>query len=61
MAKIKHKDKKRRKNKYDMLRAEGFTSIEANRYKDMSDGKIDNLIRTKRDSIIALGRIAGDN
>lgn len=45
----KHKDRCRRKEKYDLLRDAGYTSTEANRYKDMSDGKIDSLIALKRE------------
>lgn len=45
----KHKDRCRRKEKYDLLRDAGYTSAEANRYKDMSDGKIDSLIALKRE------------
>ena len=44
----KHKSKTRRKTQYDQLRAVGFTSKEANRYKDYSDYKISLMIESKQ-------------
>ena len=43
----KHNDKYRRKSNYDRLKRVGFNSYEANRYKDFSDVKIDNMIEAR--------------
>lgn len=61
MNKIKHKSRLRRKQKYDQLRDLGFTSKEANRYKDYSDFKIEALCEQKRLSNLAIKSIAGDD
>lgn len=45
--KAKHKDASRRKDRYNKLYKAGFTSVQANRYKDYSDYKIDLLIEEK--------------
>lgn len=60
MSKLKHKDKNRRRLKYDSLRDAGYTSVEANRYKDMNDAKIDTLIKTKILANKEIKKIVGD-
>ena len=55
---IKHKDKERRLQRYNKLRSLGFTSKEANRYKDYSDYKIDLMIEVKEQSNQVIDGIA---
>ena len=55
----KHKSAARRKEKYHLLMAAGFNSREANRYKDMSDAKIDSLIEERRNANQRFEKIAG--
>lgn len=45
---LKHKDKNRRRYNYKQLRAVGYNSHEANRFKDMSSVKIDRLLTARR-------------
>lgn len=56
--KQKHKAKERRKRRYEDLIAVGFTSYEANRYKDYSDYKIDLMIEAKTNSNQTIKSIA---
>ena len=60
MSKLKHKSNLRRKTKYDLLRNAGFNSREANRYKDMRDIKITNLVDAKKANKLELDKIVGD-
>ena len=60
MSDLKHKNKRRRKARYDDLRAVGYTAKEANRYKDMKDAKIDTLIKSKILANKEIKRIVGD-
>lgn len=60
MTKLKHKNKQRRYERYNQLREVGFTSKEANRYKDFKDSKIDSLIKEKILSNQKLKDIVGE-
>ena len=56
---VTHKSKERRKEKYDLLRSVGYTSREANRYKDFCDSKIEELVKARRNCTKIEAEIVG--
>jgi len=58
---LKHNDKDRRSYNYKKLKAAGFNSYEANRFKDFSLEKIVSLIAVRKVFNGEIKGLAGDN